>query len=81
MARERGLGTNEIQYTVRAHLGNVLQAGCLAWGFDLVNANVNDEYANKLDARSLPDVVGAAPPPSFTNLELVCMCIVSSSSG
>ena len=79
VARERDLGTNEIQYTVRTHLGNVLQAGDLAWGFDLVNANVNDEYANKLDARSLPDVVGAAPSPSFTNLELVC--IVSSSSG
>eukprot|EP00049_Salpingoeca_infusionum_P023184 m.10779 g.10779 ORF g.10779 m.10779 type:complete len:516 (-) comp5617_c0_seq1:1260-2807(-) len=57
IARERDLGVNDQQFIVRTHLGNILEVGDNAWGYDMTVANFNDEHANALDQDSLPDVV------------------------
>ncbi|KAG8136113.1 putative 60S ribosomal export protein [Naja naja] len=45
------------QYFCRTHLGHLLNPGDLVLGFDLVNCNLNDEFANKMNPHSIPDVV------------------------
>ncbi|KAK9401275.1 60S ribosomal export protein NMD3 [Crotalus adamanteus] len=45
------------QYFCRTHLGHLLNPGDLVLGFDLVNCNLNDEFANKMNPHSVPDVV------------------------
>ncbi|EDQ85029.1 uncharacterized protein MONBRDRAFT_34439 [Monosiga brevicollis MX1] len=57
VARERDLGSNDQQFFVRTHLGNILQPGDLVWGFDMTTAVVNDEHTNKLNQDHLPEIV------------------------
>eukprot|EP00045_Choanoeca_perplexa_P017164 m.244212 g.244212 ORF g.244212 m.244212 type:complete len:527 (-) comp17464_c0_seq1:4214-5794(-) len=57
VARMQDLGSNDQQYYVRTHLGHLLEAGDLVWGFDLTTANINDEHTNKISPDRLPDVV------------------------
>nr|XP_003218214.1 PREDICTED: 60S ribosomal export protein NMD3 [Anolis carolinensis] len=45
------------QYFCRTHLGHLLNPGDLVLGFDLVNCNLNDEFANKMNPHSIPDVI------------------------
>lgn len=57
VARSADLGVNDIQFTVRSHMGHVLQPGDTVLGYDISCSNWNDEHANKLDHASLPDIV------------------------
>ncbi|XP_062459477.1 60S ribosomal export protein NMD3 [Pezoporus occidentalis] len=45
------------QYFCCTHLGHILNPGDLVLGFDLANCNLNDEFANKMNPRNIPDVV------------------------
>ncbi|XP_042314467.1 60S ribosomal export protein NMD3 [Sceloporus undulatus] len=45
------------QYFCRTHLGHLLNPGDLVLGFDLVNCNLNDEFANKMNPQNIPDVI------------------------
>ncbi|KAM6062494.1 60S ribosomal export protein NMD3 [Chlamydotis macqueenii] len=45
------------QYFCCTHLGHILNPGDLVLGFDLANCNLNDEFANKMNPHSIPDVV------------------------
>eukprot|EP00058_Branchiostoma_floridae_P003994 XP_002589482.1 hypothetical protein BRAFLDRAFT_125192 [Branchiostoma floridae] len=57
VARSSDLGMNDNQYHCRTHLGHLLRAGDLVHGFDLSNANVNNDFLDKMKADRLPDVV------------------------
>eukprot|EP00730_Choanoeca_flexa_P014179 TRINITY_DN6105_c0_g1_i2.p1 TRINITY_DN6105_c0_g1~~TRINITY_DN6105_c0_g1_i2.p1 ORF type:complete len:530 (+),score=169.56 TRINITY_DN6105_c0_g1_i2:114-1703(+) len=57
VARMKDLGSNDQTFYTRTHLGHLLEAGDLVWGFDFNTANVNDKYANKLSPDRLPDVI------------------------
>ena len=52
--------TNGKQYHTKTHLGHLLNIGDLALGFDLVNANVNDDNLEALKPEDVPDVVKLA---------------------
>jgi nonsense-mediated mRNA decay protein 3 len=45
------------QHFCRTHLGHLLSAGDSVLGFDVTNANVNNEYLDKMRQDRLPDVV------------------------
>jgi nonsense-mediated mRNA decay protein 3 len=45
------------QYHVKTHLGHLLNIGDSALGFDIANANVNDENVDAIKPENLPDVV------------------------
>ncbi|XP_073673937.1 60S ribosomal export protein NMD3 isoform X1 [Garra rufa] len=45
------------QYHCRTFLGHLLNIGDLVLGFDFANANINDEYLNKINPHHVPDVV------------------------
>lgn len=57
VARAQDLGVNDTQFTLRSHLGHVLQPGDNVLGYDITCSNWNDEYANALDRSQLPDIV------------------------
>ncbi|CAH1239124.1 NMD3 [Branchiostoma lanceolatum] len=57
VARCSDLGMHDSQYHCRTHLGHLLKAGDLVHGFDLSNANVNNDFLNKMKPDRLPDVV------------------------
>ncbi|XP_066565468.1 60S ribosomal export protein NMD3 [Amia ocellicauda] len=50
------MNTNQ-QYHCWTYLGHLLNHGDLVLGFDLANANVNDEFVNKMNPHHVPDVV------------------------
>ncbi|XP_067307619.1 60S ribosomal export protein NMD3 [Pseudorasbora parva] len=45
------------QYHCRTFLGHLLNIGDLVLGFDFANANINDEFLNKMNPHHIPDVV------------------------
>uniref|UniRef100_A0AAY4E917 60S ribosomal export protein NMD3 n=1 Tax=Denticeps clupeoides TaxID=299321 RepID=A0AAY4E917_9TELE len=45
------------QYHCRTFLGHLLNIGDLVFGFDFANANINDEFLNKMNPHHVPDVV------------------------
>lgn len=45
------------QYHTKTHLGRLLNIGDTALGFDLVNANINDENYDAIKTDELPDVI------------------------
>ncbi|KAL4647647.1 60S ribosomal export protein NMD3 isoform X1 [Arapaima gigas] len=45
------------QYHCRTFLGHLLNIGDLVLGFDFANANINDEFLNKMNPHHVPDVV------------------------
>uniref|UniRef100_A0A0E0CD56 60S ribosomal export protein NMD3 n=1 Tax=Oryza meridionalis TaxID=40149 RepID=A0A0E0CD56_9ORYZ len=54
VARASDLGKNDTIFTVRTHLGHVLNAGHRALGYDLYGANVNN---HDVESHGLPDAV------------------------
>jgi len=62
VARAADLGVNDQQFLVRTHLGNILKAGDLVLGYDLVSANLNESdlfeslQSDSLKA-TLPEIV------------------------
>uniref|UniRef100_A0A0D9YK74 Uncharacterized protein n=1 Tax=Oryza glumipatula TaxID=40148 RepID=A0A0D9YK74_9ORYZ len=54
VARASDLGKNDTIFTVRTHLGHVLNAGDHALGYDLYGANVNN---HDVESHGLPDAV------------------------
>lgn len=57
VSRMSDLGVNDQQYFCRTHLGHLLSVGDTVLGFDMVNANLNNEHIEKLKVEKLPDVV------------------------
>lgn len=57
VARTTDFMSNDVQYITRSHLGNVLNPGDTVLGYDLTHANFNNDEFDKLDRRSLPDVI------------------------
>lgn len=62
VARASDLGSNDITYFTRTHLGGVLHVGDSAMGYDLTGTIFNDDNfaameANKKYASTIPDVV------------------------
>lgn len=62
VARASDLGVNDKQYYVRTHLGNLLQPGDSAMGFDLTNTVFNNSLLDELEESStyasrIPDVI------------------------
>eukprot|EP01039_Chlorochromonas_danica_P004673 gene4673-5120_t len=59
VAREEDLGSNDEQYTLRTHLGHLLQAGDYALGYDLVHCAHGLQQDAAIEGLSidLPDVV------------------------
>ncbi|XP_052250810.1 60S ribosomal export protein NMD3-like [Dreissena polymorpha] len=51
------LGVTDQQYFCRTHLGHQLHCGDTVLGFDMENANMNNENIEKLKKDKLPDVV------------------------
>jgi nonsense-mediated mRNA decay protein 3 len=51
------MSTNGKQYHTKTHLGRLLNIGDTALGFDLANANVNDDNFDAIKPENLPDVV------------------------
>lgn len=47
VARSCDFGKNDQMFMARTHLGNLLQPGDLALGFDLANANMVDPEIEK----------------------------------
>ncbi|XP_051521138.1 60S ribosomal export protein NMD3 isoform X1 [Myxocyprinus asiaticus] len=45
------------QYHCKTFLGHLLNIGDLVLGFDFANANINDEFLNKMNPHHVPDVV------------------------
>uniref|UniRef100_A0A8C9R518 60S ribosomal export protein NMD3 n=3 Tax=Scleropages formosus TaxID=113540 RepID=A0A8C9R518_SCLFO len=50
------MDTNQ-QYHCRTFLGHLLNIGDVVLGFDFANANINDEFLNKMNPHHVPDVV------------------------
>ncbi|XP_053382843.1 60S ribosomal export protein NMD3-like isoform X5 [Mercenaria mercenaria] len=57
VSRMSDLGVNDQQYFCRTHIGHLLNAGDTVLGFDMLNANLNNEHIEKLKEEKLPDVV------------------------
>lgn len=51
------LGINENAVHARTHLGHLLKVGDSAMGYNLVDANVNNDEFDKLNKDKVPDVV------------------------
>lgn len=47
----------DVQYLVRTHLGGVLHPGDTVVGYDLTNANFNDENWDQLKAEEIPECI------------------------
>ena len=62
VARASDLGTNDITYFTRTHLGGVLHAGDSVMGYHLTGTNFNNQHFEALEqsnvyASSIPDVI------------------------
>lgn len=62
VARASDLGVNDQQYYVRTHLGNLLQPGDSAMGYDLTNTVFNNSLFDEIEASGtyssrIPDVI------------------------
>lgn len=57
VARMSDFGHNDTEYIARSHLGGILNPGDTVLGYDLSHSNFNNEEFDKLDRRSLPDVI------------------------
>lgn len=62
VARAADLGVNDQQYYVRTHLGNLLQPGDSAMGYDLTNTVFNNSLFDEIEnsgtyASRIPDVI------------------------
>ncbi|XP_060582712.1 60S ribosomal export protein NMD3-like [Ruditapes philippinarum] len=57
VSRMSDLGVNDQQYFCRTHIGHLLNTGDTVLGFDMLNANLNNEHIEKLKEEKLPDVV------------------------
>uniref|UniRef100_A0A0E0R2T7 60S ribosomal export protein NMD3 n=1 Tax=Oryza rufipogon TaxID=4529 RepID=A0A0E0R2T7_ORYRU len=58
VARVSDFGKNDTMFTVRTHLGHLLNPGDLALGYDLYGANLNDDDMDTAMMRhSLPEVI------------------------
>lgn len=57
IARVSDFGKNDTIFTVKTHLGHLLNPGDYALGFDLYGANTNDMELDKYKGLDLPDVV------------------------
>jgi len=57
VARRSDFGSNDKTFHTRTHLGNLLQAGDTALGFDLFSANLADTNLNALNPSSTPEVI------------------------
>jgi nonsense-mediated mRNA decay protein 3 len=58
--RESDLGENDTSYTVRTHLGNILQAGDTVLGYDLLHAVLGcqqEHSLNSLRAQDVPEIL------------------------
>lgn len=55
--RVSDVGVNDETFELLSHLGNMLKPGDHAWGYDLTNANLNDEIKKTNRQRRLPDVI------------------------
>lgn len=49
--------SNGQQYHTRTHLGRLLNIGDTVMGFDLANANVNNEHLDAIKSEDLPDII------------------------
>ncbi|KAK8801163.1 hypothetical protein WA158_001933 [Blastocystis sp. Blastoise] len=54
VARSRDIGINDIQFTVKTHLGYILKAGDTVLGYDLTVAIYNDDDAKSLESKDIP---------------------------
>lgn len=57
VARVSDFGKNDTTFFARSHLGNILNAGDHALGFDLSKANFNNDAFEALNHNGLPDVI------------------------
>ncbi|KMZ59032.1 Nonsense-mediated mRNA decay NMD3 family protein [Zostera marina] len=57
ISRVSDLGKNDMMFTVRTHLGHLLNPGDHALGYDLHGANSNDVEVGKYKNLSFPDVI------------------------
>ncbi|CAN6596330.1 60S ribosomal export protein Nmd3p [Trichomonascus vanleenenianus] len=57
VARVSDMGRNDTTFYVRTHLGGILNAGDLAWGYALDNSNYNSDLWDELDPNKIPDVI------------------------
>uniref|UniRef100_A0A8C2GES9 60S ribosomal export protein NMD3 n=1 Tax=Cyprinus carpio TaxID=7962 RepID=A0A8C2GES9_CYPCA len=61
------------QYHCRTFLGHLLNIGDLVLGFDFANANINDEFLNKMNPHHVPDVVRQSRVTSLQFSKLKCL--------
>ncbi|KAH0466166.1 hypothetical protein IEQ34_006269 [Dendrobium chrysotoxum] len=57
VARVSDFGKNDNIFTVRTHLGHLLNPGCYALGYDLYGANINDFEVDKYRCLDLPHAI------------------------
>ncbi|KAL4198052.1 hypothetical protein AMTRI_Chr03g138280 [Amborella trichopoda] len=57
VARASDFGKNDLIFTIKTHIGHLLNPGDYALGYDLYGANTNDLDLEKYRGFSLPDVV------------------------
>lgn len=51
------LGINDNPVHTKSHLGHLLKVGDYAWGYNLEDANINNENFDKLKNDKIPDVI------------------------
>ena len=56
-ARTSDLGKNDTTCVTRSHLGNILKAGDIAWGFDILHGNYNEHDTAHVSDERIPDVI------------------------
>lgn len=57
VARVQDFGKNDTVMFCKTHLGGVLKAGDMAWGYDVAGANMVDPEIEKFKNLQMPDVV------------------------
>merc|ERR1712013_677389 len=57
VVRMSDFGANDNSFFVRTHLGNILKAGDMAWGYDTTTVNWNNDDVAKIDESKIPDVL------------------------
>jgi len=57
LARSVDLGVNDTIFFAKTHLGNLLQPGDLAMGYDLASGNYNESDLAPMRNKTMPDVV------------------------
>jgi len=57
VVRSSDFGKNDTTYFTRTHLGNLLQPGDIALGYDVASANIVDPELDKYRGLQLPDVI------------------------